>query len=122
LSNDRKNQKDFLPACRLLWSGLLVLALFLTPLSFSGNAVASEHHSHTSMNFDGDTGNDGHTDHSHKVIHCDSSSCSPSNIAGSKSSAHRLASSLAQGLVGDDPLLRSLYLDGDPPVPRRDFA
>ena len=112
-----------LPSYRSLLYGLLVLAMVLAPLSFSRDADASDHHSKSSMSHTGGSGGDGHADHDHALFHCGSLSCSPSNLNSSSSSCLSETSvSRMKALVADDPFLRSLYLDCDPPVPRSGFS
>jgi hypothetical protein len=108
---------------RVLLAGLLVFALFVAPIGFSGSVDAAEPHTHSSMGSDSGSGHDGHDGSGHGLIHCGSFSCAPSYVAGAAIGfVSRSISSLVHLSAGDDPSLFSLYLDCDPPIPRCDFS
>ena len=108
---------------RLLASGLLVFALFLAPLTFSGSVDASEPHAHASMNHETGPDHEGHGHADHGAAHCGSLACSSSYVAGvAVRYALRATPHLKRPLAGDDPLRRSPFLGFDPPVPRGGFS
>ena len=108
---------------RALLSVFLVFGLVLGPLGMSVSADVFEHHSHSSMSHHGDAGDENQVDLDLGMLHCNSFSCSPSFVAGSPSDgAFPVAFAVAEAPAGDDPLLKSLYLDSDPPVPRGGFS
>jgi len=108
---------------RVLLSAFVVLCLFLAPLGMSVGADAAEHHSHSSMSHHGDAGGGNQIDRDLGFLHCSSFSCSPSFMAGSQSDGALLITfALAESPVGNDLMLKSLYLDSDPPVPRGGFS
>tara|TARA_R110000787_G_scaffold242075_2_gene348231 strand:+ start:491 stop:880 length:390 start_codon:yes stop_codon:yes gene_type:complete len=118
-----QNQVGLIAGCRALLSVVLVFGLLLAPLGMSVSADAFEHHSHSSMSHHGDAGEKNQIDRDHGFLHCNSFSCSPSFVAGSPSDgALPVAFSAARAPAGDDALLKSLYLDSDPPVPRGGFS
>ena len=100
-------------------SAILVVTLILGPFTFAGDAHAADHHASSSVSHDGHPAQDDRSDIGDALTHCGSPSCAPSNVGASTCAlAATLASVGRQLSVGDDALLRSLYLDGDPPVPR----
>jgi hypothetical protein len=104
---------------RSLLSAILVFAVLLGPYSFAGDGHAQEHQSHSSMGHDGMPMQDDHSGVGHALTHCGSAFCAPVFVATSAYAAtyvtlfHRLHLT-----AGDNAMVRSLYLDGDPPVPR----
>ena len=100
-------------------SAILVVTLILGPFSFAGDAHAADHHASSSVSHDGHPAQDDPSDIGDALTHCVSPSCAPSNVGASAGALAATPASVGlQLLVGDDALLRSLYLDGDPPVPR----
>ena len=103
---------------------LLTLGLFFGPISNLHAALdvsAPTHHQHDHPS---DDGNDGPlpaepSDHDHPAMHCGAFSCAPS-FSGALTSANPTVARrvLHSRYTIDDPMLRSLYLDSDPPVPR----
>ena len=106
-----------------LLSAILVFAVLLGPYSFAGNSHAQEHQSHSSMNHHDDPAQDDHSGLGHALTHCGSASCYPSFVGTSAYVAtYATVSHPLHLLTGDDAMLRSHYLDCDPPVPRDGFA
>lgn len=101
----------------------LCAGLLMGPISSSDAAGSSLKHSH-SHSLSSDHGNSGsvppdNNGHDHSLTHCGVSFCAPS-FAGALASTgfNDLSEASRHQYVTDDPLLRSLYLDGDPPVPK----
>ena len=104
-------------------SAILVVTLILGPFTFAGDALAADHHASLSVSHDSHPAQDDPSDIGDALTHCGSPSCAPSNVGASACTlAATLASISLQLSVGDDALLRSLYLDCDPPVPRGDLS
>ena len=121
--DSRRDQGGLIANCRALLSVFLVFGLLLAPLGMSINADASEHHSHASMSHHGDAGEKNQIDRDHGFLHCNTFSCSSSFVAGSQADGGlRIALTVAEAPAGNDLLLKSLYLDSDPPVPRGGFS
>ena len=108
---------------RSLLSALLVLSVFLGPYAFAGDGHAQEHDSQSSTNHHDDPVPEDHSGIGHALTHCGSASCTPSfvgtffYVATYTTVSHRLRLQ-----AGDDAMLRSPYLDADPPVPRGGFS
>ena len=113
-----------------VWLAVVVsLGLALGPIAMTSIAHAQEGHGHSTM------GHNDNSDHSHaddrsagamdlKTPHCCSfSTCSPTFLGASNSGASALMMPVsAKIMVRNDSLLRTQYLDGDPPVPRIGFS
>ncbi len=100
-------------------SAILVVTLILGPFTFAGDAHAADHHASSSVSHEDHPAQDDHSDVGDALTHCGSPSCAPSNVGASTSALAATLASIGLKLsVGDDALLRSLYLDCDPPVPR----
>ena len=118
-------------AMRSLVSALMVLAVVLGPYSFAGHGHAEEHQSHSSSDHHHgpDTGHHGEPDQmdhkgvGHALTHCGSAFCAPSYVATSAYvPTHTIISHRVHLSFGNETTLKSLYLDADPPVPRRNFS
>jgi hypothetical protein len=107
----------------LLLSAILVFAVFLGPYSFAGDGHTQEHQSHSSMSHHDEPVPEDHSGVGHALTHCGSAFCAPAFVATSAYvAAYVTLSHRLQLSAGDDAMLRSLYLDGDPPVPRGGFS
>ena len=123
MTDCRESQGGVIANCRTLLSVFLVFGLLLAPLGMSVSAEASGNHSHSSMSHHGDAGEKNQIDRDHGFLHCNNFSCSPSFVAGSQSDGALLvAFAVAEAPIGNDPRVKSLYLDSDPPVPRGGFS
>ncbi len=104
-------------------SAILVVTLILGPFTFVGGALAADHHASSSVSHDGHPAQDDPSDIGDALTHCGSPSCAPSNVGASTSALAATFASIGRQLSGrDDALLRSLYLDCDPPVPRGEIS
>jgi hypothetical protein len=114
--------RRFLFRGRAVAASLFAVVLCVAPLALSAGAHIAHHHSHEAVGHDHGPALDGQTDLDHDVFHCGSPACAPSFLAGCPSD-HALhnPSPRLQGVTGDDSLLRPLYLNCDPPVPRAGF-
>ena len=114
---------------RILLSAMLVFSVFIGPYSYAAERHAQHHENPLSMDHHG--GGDHHgppdgEDHSgvgHALTHCGSTACSPSFVGTPDlSTVFAYISFRLHSLFVDDLDLPSLYLDGDPPVPRSGFS
>lgn len=114
---------------RALLSVVLVFSVFLGPYSYAADRHAQHHENLLSTGHHGGGENHGQPDsddHSglgHALTHCGSTACSPSFVGTPDlSAAFAHVSFRLHALFANDLDLPSLYLDGDPPVPRSTFS
>lgn len=102
----------------LLFAGFLIGPISHASALGSQDVPVSHHHDATGGGNAGPEQPDSRA-HDHGTTHCSMFSCAPTftGIHMSSSSQVRLSSSACL-FSFDDPMLRSLYLDSDPPVPR----
>ena len=117
-----RNRRGSAMLVRLLALSVLVFALIFAPIAASGDADAAEPRAPSSMNANGGHDHGSHAEAGHGFVHCSSFSCSPSYIAGFFFGPVSCPiPSWSRMMAGDDPSLRSLNPDCDPPVPRGGF-
>ena len=101
---------------------LIFAALAIGPISLSPDAEAAGHLSQSSDHRHSGADDHDHDDSDHGLAQCGPVSCNPS-FAGafSAATADLMRSPLAHLFSIDDPQVRTLYLERDPPVPRPGF-
>ena len=110
---------------RLLLSVMVAFAVVLSPLAFADDhgLGLSGYAAQLSTDHHGSPGDAGHGGSKHGPAHCGTFSCAPSFLPGGAPEPAAFALSASnRGRAEDDAARRSLYPDGDPPVPRTGFS